>query len=148
MLKKEKIKSSGKLHIVLRNKFGEVIEERYTTNLITTVGKEHIADQLSDQNESAMSHMAIGDDDTAPDVTDTTLGNELTRQAFDSRTLTDNEVEYKRKFLAGDGTGTIKEAGLLNAGAGGTLLAHTAISPAISKGASDTLEITWTLTIN
>jgi len=49
-------------------------------------------------------------------------------------------------WAAGDGTGALVEAGILNAASAGTLLARVVFS-VINKGAADTLEITWTLTI-
>lgn len=139
------------VHAVLRGPDGRVTQERRAHNLVTDAGCAHIADQLaSSQDESAMSHMAIGTDDTAPAAGNTTLGTELARNALDSFVQgsggDDHKVVYTASWAAGDGTGAITEAGIVNAASNGTLLARVVFS-VINKGASDTLEITWTLTI-
>lgn len=139
------------VHAVLRGADGEIKEERHAHNLVTDAGCAHIADQLaSSHGESEMSHMAVGTDNTAAAAGNTTLGTELDRNALDSRTqgaaADDHKVVYVASWAAGDGTGAIVEAGLFNAATAGTLLARVVFS-VINKGASDTLEITWTLTI-
>ena len=45
------------------------------------------------------------------------------------------------------GTGAITEAGILNAGSGGTLLCRTVFS-VVNKASSDSMTITWTVTIS
>ena len=62
-------------------------------------------------------------------------------------TISTNTVEYVATFGAGTGTAALVEAGILNAGSGGTLLCRTVFS-VVNKGADDTLTITWTITIN
>ena len=136
---------------VLRGPDGTVKAERRAHNLVTDVGCAHIADQLaSSQDEVAMSHMAIGTGSAAPAASDTTLATELDRNALDSFAQgaggDDHKVAYVASWAAGDGTGALVEAGILNAASAGTLLARVVFS-VINKGAADTLEITWTLTI-
>ena len=136
---------------VLRGPDGTVKAERRAHNLVTDVGCAHIADQLaSSQDEAAMSHMAIGTGSAAPAAEDTTLATELDRNALDSFAQgaggDDHKVAYVASWAAGDGTGALVEAGILNAASAGTLLARVVFS-VINKGAADTLEITWTLTI-
>jgi len=139
------------VHAVLRGPDGRIEVERRAHNLVTDVGCAHIADQLaSSQDEAAMSHMAIGTGSAAPAGGDTTLATELDRNALDSFTQSagadDHKVVYVASWAAGDGTGALVEAGILNAASAGTLLARVVFS-VINKGAADTLEITWTLTI-
>ena len=136
---------------VLRGPDGTIKTERRAHNLVTDVGCAHIADRLaSSQDEAAMSHMAIGTGSAAPAASDTTLATELDRNALDSFTqgagADDHKVVYVASWAAGDGTGALVEAGILNAASAGTLLARVVFS-VINKGAADTLEITWTLTI-
>lgn len=134
--------------VQLFDKNGALKEERSVKNLVTTVGKQHIADQLSSSpGGAAMSHMAIGTGTNAAAAGDTTLQTELDRNALTSRTDSGAVVTYVGDWAAGDGTGAITEAGILNAASSGTLLARSVFS-AINKGASDTLQITWTLTIS
>ncbi len=127
---------------------GKLKDSREVHNLVVTAGKNHIADQLSSApGQSAMSHMAIGTGASAPAAGDTALGTEIDRNALTSRTDATNVVTYVGDWAAGDGTNAaIAEAGIFNAGAAGTMLARATFT-AINKGASDTLKITWTVTV-
>ena len=144
------VKITGKVHIELRDDNGNVKETRDVSNLVVALGCAYIADQLSDKGETVMSHMAIGNDNTEPTCSDTTLANELARVALTSTTqdtgANDNKVIYIATFDAGVGTGSIKEAGIFNASSNGTMLCRTTFDT-ITKGASDALIITWTITI-
>ena len=139
------------VHAVLRGPDGEIKEERRTHNIITDVGCAHIADQLASvPGEAVMSHIAVGTGTDAAAAGDTTLQTELDRNALTSFTqgagADDHKVIYVGDWAAGDGTGALTEAGILNAGAAGTLLARTVFA-VINKGAGDTLQITWTLAV-
>lgn len=143
---KETPKVKGALEIVLRDKDGKVKDQRKLKNLIVTTGVNYIADRMADAAEGAMSHMAVGTGSTAAAANDTTLGTEAARVALTSTTQTNDDVVYVASFGAGTGTGALTEAGILNASSGGTLLCRTVFS-AVNKGASDTLQITWTVTV-
>ena len=147
----DKVARKGTLLVQLFSADGKLKEERKIENLMTNAGEAHIADQLvSSQDESAMSHMAIGTGTTDPTSTQTALVNEIDRNALTSRTqgagADDNDVIYVGDWAAGDGTDAITEAGIFNSSAAGTMLARSTFS-VINKGASDTLKITWTVTI-
>jgi hypothetical protein len=91
--------------------------------------------------------MAIGTGTTAPVVGDTALQAEVgTRVALSSKTRSNNVVTMIGSFGAGNGTGAIAEAGILNASSGGTMYSRVTFA-AINKGTNDTLELTWTYTI-
>lgn len=143
------IQMKGRLNIVLTDAFGEVKEQREVDNLVVTVGKNYIASRMKDATATAMSHMAVGTTSTAAAVGDTTLGAEIasSRTALTSTTVTTNSVAYVCTFGAGVGTGAVVEAGIFNAASAGTMLCRTVFS-VINKGASDTLTITWTVTVN
>ena len=102
---------------------------------------------MKDATATAMSHMAIGSDNTAAAAGNTALGTELGRVALTSTTVTSNSVAYVGDFPAGTGTGAVVEAGILNASSGGTLLCRTVFS-VVNKAAADTLKITWTVTVS
>ncbi|MEW6613951.1 MAG: hypothetical protein AB1401_00545 [Thermodesulfobacteriota bacterium] len=143
---KSTIKIKGKVKIELFDKDGKLKDVRdIAGNLVVDDGLSHIADQMSDQGEAQMSHMAIGVGTTAPDPSDTALESELDRNALTSVTQTDNEVEYIGDWAAGDGTGAITEAGIFNDPAAGTMLARITFA-VINKAANDQLRITWTHT--
>jgi hypothetical protein len=136
------------VHVLLKDENGNIKDERKIHNLVVNTGLAHIADQLSSSpGQTAMSHMAIGTGTTAADAADTTLETELDRNALTSNTDSGAVVTYVGDWAAGDGTGAITEAGILNNSSGGTLLARSVFS-VVNKGASDTLQITWTLTFS
>ena len=147
MFKNDKSKATGKLIVEIKNDKGVVVETRDVKNLVVDDGLEFIASRMKDATATAMSHMAIGTGSTAAAAGNTALGTEAARQALTSTTVTANAVAYVASFAAGTGTGAITEAGILNAGSGGTLLCRTVFS-VVNKGASDSMTITWTVTIS
>ena len=147
MFKNDKSKATGKLIVEIKNDKGVVVETREVKNLVVDDGLEFIASRMKDATATAMSHMAIGTGSTAAAAGNTALGSEAARQALTSTTVTSNAVAYVASFAAGTGTGAVTEAGILNAGSGGTLLCRTVFS-VVNKGASDSMTITWTVTIS
>jgi hypothetical protein len=147
MLNKETQKATGKVNVVVRDEFGSVKQDFTVDNLVVDSGLDFIASRMNGTSEAVMSHMAVGTDNTAAASTDTALQTELTRVALDSATVTNNAIEYVATFAAGTGTGALTEAGVLNNGTGGTLLCRTVFS-VVNKGASDSMTITWTVTIS
>ena len=146
MFKNDNSKATGKLTIEIKNDKGTVIETREVKNLVVDAGLDYIADRMKN-NSTVMSHMAIGTGSTAAAASDTTLGTEADRNALTSTTVTSNAVAYVASFAAGEGTGAITEAGIFNASSSGTLLCRTVFS-VVNKGASDSMTITWTVTIS
>ena len=145
----DEVKLTGRLNIVLTDENGNVKEEVNVDNLVVTGGKGFIASRMKDATAAVMSHMAVGTGAVAPAVGDTTLGAEIasSRTALTSTTVTTNSVAYVCTFGTGVGTGAVTEAGIFNAASVGTMLCRTTFS-VINKGASDTLTITWTVTVN
>lgn len=147
MFKNDKSKATGNLVVEIKNDKGVVVETREVKNLVVDDGLEYIASRMKDTTATAMSHMAIGTGTTAAAAGDTALGTQAHRNALTSTTVTANAVAYVASFAAGEGTGAITEAGILNASSGGTLLCRTVFS-VVNKGASDSMTITWTVTIS
>lgn len=143
----DNVKITGDVKLTLTGPDGAVKDEQHIKNLVVSAGKAFIASRMKDTTDDAMSHMAIGEDDTAANVADTALGNEAGRVALASTTVTSNSVEYIATFPAATGTGAIVEAGLFNDASAGTMLCRTVFA-VINKGAADTISITWTVTIN
>lgn len=140
-------KLRGRMRAVLRGPDGEVKDERDVENLITTVGRNAIIEQLDASPANAKpSHMAIGTGATAAAAGDTALQTELDRNALTSKNVSTNVATMVGDWAAGDGTGAITEAGILNAGSSGDLYSRAVFS-AINKAAGDTLSITWTYTL-
>ena len=144
---KDTLVAKGTLEIVVTDKFGNIKEVRKIKNIVTSVGKAWIAARLSAAGTpTAMTNMAIGTGTTAADATQTTLITETARAALSSTTVATNTVTYVATFGAGSGTGAVTEAGIFNAASAGTMLNRTTFA-AINKGASDTISITWVVTI-
>jgi hypothetical protein len=142
----ERLGFHGQVIWELRDGNGNLRFRDVDHNLVVDTGLALIAALIAGSG-TAPTSMATGSDDTYPDSSDTALGSELARVAFTSVTPTDNEVVWVGTFGPGVGTGTVQEAGLFNASSGGTMLAR-ATHGAFSKGAGDTLTITWTLTLS
>ncbi len=115
-------------------------------NLVVTAGKNWVADRMNNAN-TVMTYMALGTGTNAAAAGDTTLQTELDRNALTSTTVSNNTIAYAATWAAGDATGAITEAGIFDANSGGDMLARTVFS-VVNKGASDSITITWTITIS
>ena len=147
----ENLKLSGQLNIVLKDKAGNVKDERTVNNLVVNKGLEYIASRMKDASKGVMSHMALGSGTTAAAASQTDLVTLLgAREALDSTTIagSNNEkVVYVSAFEAGDATGAVKEAGIFNASTSGDMLCRTVFS-VVNKAADDTMAVTWTITLS
>ena len=160
------IELGGTLAIAHFGPDGELIEDRFYSNIVTTVGKQWIAGRMKDTGTPAqMSHMAVGGNasvgsnptKTTPVVGDvqlTTGGSpalsELARINLTTAggTVSGAVVTYAATFAAGTGTGSLVEAGIFNSAtaASGTMLCKTSFD-VVNKAANDSIAITWTVTI-
>lgn len=147
MIKKDSSKVTGSVNVVVRGEDGTVKQDFTVPNLVVDAGLDYIASRMEGTSESVMSHMAVGTGTTAADAADTTLETEAAREALTSTDVTDNAVAYVATFAAGTGTGALTEAAILNASSAGTMLCRTVFS-VINKGASDSMTVTWTVTIS
>ena len=136
------LKLTGKLTIAIN---GETVKE--VPNLVVTAGKGYVASRMKDTSATAMSHMAIGSGTTPAAASQTALVSELARTSLTSTTVSGADIVYVDTFAAGTGTGAVKEAAILNASSGGTMLCRTVFS-VVNKGASDAMTITWTVTVS
>lgn len=139
---KDGLTLTGKLAIAIN---GQTVKE--VNNLVVTAGKGYVASRMKDASTSAMSHMAIGTATTAAAASQTALGNEAARTTLTSTTVSGADVTYVDTFAAGTGTGAITEAGIFNASSSGTMLCRT-VFDVVNKGASDSMTITWTVTVS
>lgn len=144
----------GKVVLVFRDgKTGKIKDIIKVDNLITTVGKEAMADALrgnTASNRGIITYCALGTDDTAPAPANTTLGTELFRKLISVRDVDGKTATFQTFFTTEEGNGTLKEAGLFGDDAGetvdsGTLFCHTAINRV--KSSSDTLTLLWSVII-
>lgn len=139
---KDSLKMTGHLAIAIN---GEVVQE--VPNLVVTAGKGYVASRMKDTSLGAMSHMAIGTGTSAAAAGNTALGSEADRNSLTSTTVSAGTVTYIATFGAGEGTGAITEAALLNASSGGTMLCRT-VYAVVNKGSQDSMTITWSVTVS
>jgi hypothetical protein len=146
----ENLKLTGQLNIVLRDKDGNIKDQREVKNLVVNAGLAYIASRMVGTSKSVMSHMALGSGTTAAAAGQADLVSILgSREALDSTTIagTNNEkVVYVSSFEAGDATGAVTEAGIFNAASGDDMLCRTVFS-VVNKAADDTMSVTWTITL-
>jgi hypothetical protein len=153
----EGLKVTGRIKVEhIRN--GQVISTMERDNVITTVGKNSLASLLNSASAgtSLVTHIGFGTSSTAVAATDTTLGTELTtgtysgyaRQAVTRSNPSGNVIRYVATLTGGTGNPTIQEVGLFNAATSGTLFAHQLTGAVNLASASDSLQITWDVTLN
>lgn len=137
---------TGQIEAILVNEDGEIIHREIGPNLVVNAGLAFITSRMANNATAVMSHMAVGTSNAAPAAAQTALqGTELARVTLSSTTPSANQIVFSATFPAGTGTGSIAECGLFNNSPGGTMLARsTAVT--VTKGATDTLIINWTIT--
>ena len=145
---KSKMGLKGHLHLELRGPDGELKEVRDIFNTITELMDAQVADQMSDQGDAAIGYMAVGTG-TGQTSASTGLAANFDRNALTSTTQgaagDDNDVIYVGTWAAGDGTGAITEAGILELDDNTSLMTYADFA-VVNKLAADSMVITWTVT--
>jgi len=147
---KDLIEMRGDVTVNLFDKDGNVKDTRQIKNMVVTAGKEFIAASMlktTTNTPVAMTHMALGSDNTAAAIGNTGLGSELGRASLASAAVSGAVVTYTATFAPTVGTGAVVEAGIFNASSSGTMLCRTVFS-VVNKGADDTMSITWQITVS
>lgn len=125
-------------------------------NVITNTGKNDGIERLinATSTPAIFNYVGIGTNATAEAATDTTLGTECassTRQQDTAATpdppSSTGQQQLIVTFAAGNCTATVTEAGVFNASTSGTMLNRKTFG-GITKGASDSLEVTITFTLS
>ena len=151
MLQLDGIKLHGSLHILLFDENGDIKDERYVPNLVTTLGKAWLTNRMIGVADGVIAYMGFGTGAVAPAAGDTDLGTVLSARIATTvsggsrvnETTTNDAVEWIATAPAtAPYTGAITEAGLFVALTVGTMLSRTTFS-AVNKTATDTLQITW-----
>ena len=151
----------GNIDVVLYDKLGSVKDERHIDNMIVDSGFEGVASRIAPHDgsinpSSPYNYIAVGTGSAAVSASQSALISELpigpsySRQQDAQATYTATSTKQlilSVAFPAGQATGTINESGLFNAATGGDMLARQTFST-INKGASDTLTVTWTITLS
>jgi len=138
----------GHVYMQLHDGVGRLKKQTEDHNLVVNVGLASMAARLHNDAEGKITHIAVGTGDTAPAGGQTGLVTEVNRQAISGATVmttlvTDDSVQYTATFGPGQGTGALKEAGLVTA----TKMWCRVVYGEYNKEADDTLTITWVVQI-
>ena len=144
---KTELKFSGKLNIELLEN-GKVVQRIKKGNLIVNVGLQQINDFIAGQIPATapITHLAIGDGQTIPAPTDTTLENELHRTAPTITSPNLNDIQVQAIWAPGTASGTYYEAGLFDADVDGNLFSRVTFPELIVEDIHQII-ITWTISI-
>lgn len=115
------------------------------SDVVTTIGLQRIASELA--VAPIASYIALGDDNTAAQVSDLALGNEIYRVAI---TLSQVNVSTRAVITItasdiGVGNQTIREVGLLDAAVGGNLICRHVLDTAVAISGAQKIGIIYNL---
>ena len=150
----EKFGIKGKIEYELRDEDGTLKESGVIPNTITALMDAHVADQMSDSGDAQIGFIALG-----TGTGQTSASSDLA--TYSAATLialsgtgavqgtggADNDVVYSGYWAAGVGTASLTEAGIFlgSASARSDMMTYND-GLTVTKGASDTLKIDWTVT--
>lgn len=133
--------------LILRNNREDgSVEEVTMKNLVVNYGLVGLATVIAGGGAfSPMTHLALGDSNTAAALGDTSLGNELRRDAAVVTQVAfpeNNKVQFQVEHVLGAVVGTFKEAGLFDASSAGNMFNRLVFADFV-VGSGDTLTETW-----
>ena len=142
----EGLYSDVNMHLELRDENGVLKYEDFIHNTVTAAAKTGMINLLlASPTLPSLGWMAIG----TGTPSSTLLGAEVARVAFTSKTAASNVLTVVATFGAGVGTAALTEAGTFDVATANTVnMWMSASFSVINKGATDSLTITWTLTVN
>lgn len=145
----EKVSVKGSVHVQLFDENMNLKQEHEDHNLIVTVGKNYLADWLTQptQADYFMRYIGLGTGTNAPAAGDTTLQTELSTRVAGTLTSSTNTWQNAATFGPGVDTGAITEAGLFSASSSGTMFARQVFA-VYNKAAGDTLIVTWSVSFS
>lgn len=147
-MRPETLRLTANVETWLRDEHGNLKSHQEFHNLITTAGFTKIALAASAFYLNQFAYCGIGTGATAANIADTALQTEIARSSVITPTNpTALSIKFSTTFAAGIGTGAITESGLLSASSGGTLLCRQVYSVQ-NKGALDTYQVDWTITLS
>ena len=130
----------------LFDKYGNKKDERSVHNTMTSAGRNGIVNQLlAAPTLPKLGWCAVGTGSPGA----TLLGAEIARVVFDSKNVTTNVCTTITTFPAGTGTGALTEEGLFDVVTANTVnMWCNSTFGTLTKGASDSVVVTHTITIN
>jgi len=157
MIKDNLSEIKGTFKIITTDNKGKVIRETpiYKNMVMNGVdtGFNLILDRLFGTNTYSLNitHLDIGDDDTAPALSDTLLGNAIARAGIATKSLVGNTITYRFFFADVDlPDGDYKEVGLFIDGTSsvdtGQIFTHSKFGSTYSKSAGENTTLEYQLT--
>lgn len=125
---------------------GQLLERSRLHNLVVLAGRNLIRDLLHGDAVAGLTHFGVGTSATAVAASDTALGAQVLRDTLTQKTKNSAELIVTYYLASGSANGnTLREAGLFNAGAGGSMYARVVLASAIVKTSAIAVTFTWTL---
>ncbi len=129
-------------------KTGKVLDSEKIHNTIVNTGLNLVRDFLGDVSVNSPKYIAIGEDNTAVQNTDTALGTENTRASSSINVGTDYQAVFSHTFSFGSSY-TITEAGLFDsATASGSTMYNRFVFSGKAVDTDTDLSVEITLTIS
>lgn len=126
------------------------LSELTIKNMVVNYGLVGLATVIAGGSAfSPMTHLALGDSNTAAALGDTSLVSELRRDAAAVTLLAfpeNNKVQFQVEHVLGAVVGTFREAGLFDAASVGNMFNRTTFADFVI-GASETLTETWLIEV-
>lgn len=117
----------------------------------TNIILDNIKDSALDEFASS-SHIGFGTDNTTPSESDTTLGAEVIRKAFDEaaiKNLGNGTYDFSATLGLTEGNGsTLQEVGLFDAAASGNMFIRNLLTQSVAKTTSIELSVSLRATIS
>ena len=156
MIKKMKqhetiIRVKGQFFIRCYGPDGVLKSERSGPNVITDGGKEYLASFLNSAANGTSTfpvrYISVGTSTSPEAASNIAMGAALVRQTGTASYISGSIYQVKATFPSGLAVGQVAEYGMFNTSAGGTLVSRDTEST-IAVGASDTLTVTWQMTLS
>ena len=116
-------------------------------NLVVTVGKRYVAQRLIDNSMAPIDHIGVGTNGALPSLAQEDLLTPLDGRQAATGVRSGTIARFTASFAAGVATGSLVEAGLFNAAAGGTMLSRVVFPTAIVKPADQALTLVWSVSM-
>ena len=138
-LKEQMCKYKGQ--VVIKNlTTGEVLE---INNIVTNDFYNMVASAMAGGSIDLISHIAIGDDNTAATVNDTSLYNEVFRKSITNKSYSGDRITISALIQGNEANFVWKEVGLFNDASAGIITNRIVVNYTHTLG--DVVSITWNI---
>lgn len=142
------VKARYDMHLVVRDKDGNIKEERLVKNTVTTYAREQVAAYMTSAgNTYKPAYMLVGIGTPGATGIGTPCTGAPARVAMTSAASSGAVLTLVASFAGATYTGALKEAATYTASSGTTCWTYATFSD-ITLGSTDTLTISWTITVS